>query len=64
MYEISIIEKLFRMNQWNPADGEDYEYAKKAILAILKEQKVPLSRIRTLFVGILNEIEDKNPITF
>ena len=51
-----------RMIEWNPAEGEDIEYAKKAILAILKEQKVLLSKIRNLFSSILNTIEDENPI--
>lgn len=43
--------------------GEDIEYAKKAILAILKEQKVSLSKTRRLFNWVLREIEDENPIT-
>lgn len=45
-----------RLIEWNLELGEDVEYTKKAILAILKDQKVSLSKIRTLFNCILNEI--------
>lgn len=55
--------KIYRTREWNLELGENSEYAKKAILAILKEQKVSLSKIRCLFNDILTEIEDKNPIT-
>ena len=48
---------------WDKSLGEDYDFAKKAILIILKEQKVSLSKTRRLFHEILLEIEDKNPIT-
>lgn len=48
---------------WDKESGEDSEFAKKAILCILKEQKVSLSKTRLLFRNILEEIEDKNPIT-
>ena len=58
-----IDEKLYRTILWNPNEGEDSEFAKKAILEILKSQKVSLSKIRYLFNSILREIEDNNPIT-
>lgn len=48
---------------WNSDIGENIEDTKKAILNILKEQKVSLSKTRYLFHCILNEIEDENPIT-
>ena len=48
---------------WNKEFDEDIEKAKKAILDILKEQKVSLSKTRFLFRYILEEIEDNNPIT-
>ena len=53
-----------RKPEWNKELGEDINYAKKAILVILKEQKVSLSKARTLFNKILEEIEDLNPITY
>lgn len=53
-----------RMTEWNALTGENYEYAKKAILDILKGQKVSLSKVRCLFKDILEDIEDNNPITF
>ena len=49
--------------EWNKEMGEDIDYAKKAILSILKEQKVSLSKTITLFDKIVKEIEDNNPIT-
>lgn len=52
-----------REGHWNKEADEDIEYAKKAILSILKEQKVSLSKTRTLFHWILDDIEDNNPIT-
>ena len=58
-----IDEKLYRTILWNPNEGEDSEFAKKAILEILKSQKVSLSKVRCLFNSILKEIEDNNPIT-
>lgn len=59
MYE----EKGYRTIPWNPNEGEDGEFTKKAILEILKSQKVSLSKVRCLFDTIVKEIEDKNPIT-
>ena len=53
---------IYRIVEWNKELGEDRDYAKEAILAILKEQKVSLSKIRALFNDILREIEDNNPI--
>lgn len=47
---------------WCSESGKDFEHTKKEILNILKEQKVSLSEIRSLFHSIINEIEDKNPI--
>lgn len=58
-----INEDYYRTVPWNPNDGEDGEFAKKAILEILKSQKVSLSKVRCLFNSILKEIEDNNPIT-
>lgn len=58
-----INEDYYRTVPWNPNEGEDGEFAKKAILEILKSQKVSLSKVRCLFNSILKEIEDDNPIT-
>lgn len=58
-----IDENIYRMTEWNKELGEDREHAKKAILAILKDQKVSLSKIRALFNDILRDIEDNNPIS-
>lgn len=58
-----INEDYYRTVPWNPNEGEDGEFAKKAILEILKSQKVSLSKVRCLFNSILKEIEDNNPIT-
>ena len=44
-------------------ENEDFNHAKKAILSILKEEKVSLSKIRSLFRNILEDIEDNNPVT-
>lgn len=44
-------------------ENEDFNHVKKAILSILKEEKVSLSKIRGLFRNILEDIEDNNPIT-
>ena len=54
---------LYRIIEWNPNEGEDADMTKKAILAIIKSQKVSLSKVRCLFNSILKEIEDNNPIT-
>lgn len=53
----------YRMTEWDKDSGEDIDYAKKAILAILKDQKVSLSKTRTLFNRILQDIEDNNLIS-
>lgn len=58
-----IDKNLYRTVLWNPNEDEDYEFSKKAILEILKSQKVSLSKVRYLFNSILREIEDNNPIT-
>lgn len=55
---------ISRTLQWDSNIGEDFDFAKKAILNILKDQKVSLSKTRTLFNKILEEIEDLNPITY
>ena len=55
---------IHRKLEWNKESGEDMEHTKKAILTILKDQKVSLSKIRTLFDSILIDIEDKNPINY
>lgn len=54
---------LYRTSEWNPNNEEDIVMTKKAILAILKSQKVSLSKVRCLFNLILREIEENNPIT-
>lgn len=64
MYNSVIDNNLQRETMWNPNIGEDFDYAKETILDVLKEQKVPLSKIRYLFHVILDEIEDKNPINY
>ena len=53
---------IYRIVEWNKELGEDCDYAEKAILEILKDQKVSLSKIRALFNDILRDIEDNNPI--
>lgn len=58
----NMFENNQRMTEWDSED--DYEHVKKVILNILKNEKVSLSKIRTLFNGILNDIEDRNPINF
>lgn len=52
----------YRTLPWNQNIGEDIGMAKTEILAILKTQKVSLTKIRFLFDEIITEIEDKNPI--
>ena len=54
---------IYRTVEWNKELGEDCDYAKKAILEILKDQKVSLSKVRCLFNSILKDIEDNNPIS-
>ena len=44
--------------------GTDFDHAKKAILAILKDQKVSLSEISLLFRSIIEDIEKNNPINY
>ena len=58
-----INEDYYRTVPWNQNEGEDGEFVKKAILEILKSQKVSLSKVRCLFNSILREIEDNNPVT-
>ncbi len=58
-----INENYYRTIPLDSNDEENSEFAKKAILEILKSQKVSLSKTRYLFNYILKEIEDKNPIT-
>lgn len=55
---------VHRKLEWNKELGENMEYTKKTILTILKDQKVSLSKIRTLFDSILEDIEDENPINY
>lgn len=54
---------VYRTVEWNKELGEDDDYTKKAILAILKDQKVSLSKVRCLFNSILRDIEDNNPVS-
>ena len=54
---------VYRTIEWNIELDEDRDYAKKAILSILKDQKVSLSKIRALFNDILRDIEDNNPLS-
>ena len=58
-----MFENNYRVSEWNKELGEDLEFTKKAILEILKSQKVSLSKVRCLFDCIVKEIEDNNPIT-
>lgn len=59
MYE----ENNYRTNEWNIDEGENIDTATKAILKILNENKVSLSKTRCLFDHIILKIEDENPIT-
>ena len=54
-----IDENLYRTVPWNPNKDEDVEFAKKAILEILKSQKVSLSKVRCLFNSILKDCSSK-----
>ena len=58
-----ISENCYRVQEWNKELGEDIDFTKKAILVILKDQKVSLSKVRCLFNDILRDIEDNNPVT-
>lgn len=60
MYDI---QNEIREIEWN-SEKENFEETKRAILVLLKEQKVSLSKIRRLFNSILIEIEDENPVTY
>ena len=60
MYDI---QNGIREIEWN-SEKENFEETKRAILVLLKNQKVSLSKIRKLFNSILIEIEDENPITY
>ena len=60
---LNTTQNTLREKEWNPKN-EDIDSTKKAILEILKSQKVSLSKVRLLFNCILNEIEDENPITY
>ena len=53
--------KTYKTIEWS--NGDSLEHTKKEIISILREQKVSLSRTRFLFNLILEEIEDKNPIS-
>lgn len=55
-----MIDKNYRIAEGDV--NEDFEYAKKEILSILKERKVSLSKTRRLFNCILDEGEDNNSI--
>lgn len=57
-----IDENNYRLDLWN-TEVENWDYAKKAIITILKEEKVSLSKTRHLFNSILQDIERNNPIT-
>ena len=59
-----IDENIYRTTLWDNDLGEDFDFAKKAIFAILKDQKISLSKVRHLFNVILREIEDNNPINY
>lgn len=59
-----IDENIYRTDCWNPSLGEDFDFTKKVILLILKDQKVSLSKIRHLFNVILRDIENNNPISY
>lgn len=56
--------KKCEFNQkWHSENGQNIESTKKAILDILKDQKVTLSQTEYLFDCILEEIKSNNPIT-
>lgn len=59
-----IDENIYRTVTWNTDLGENLDYTKKAILAILKDQKVSLSKVRCLFNNILKDVEDNNPVNY
>ena len=51
-----------REKEWDLEKGEDFDYAKKAILEILREQNVSLTKVRRLFHSIIDDIEDENVV--
>lgn len=57
-------ENNIRTLEWDSDNGEDIYVAKQDIINILKQHKVSISKVRYLFNKILDEIEDRNPITF
>lgn len=57
-------ENNIRTLEWDSDNGEDIYVAKQDIISILKQHKVSISKVRYLFSKILDEIEDRNPITF
>nr|DAQ94568.1 MAG TPA: hypothetical protein [Caudoviricetes sp.] len=57
-------ENNIRTLEWDSDNGEDIYVAKQDIISILKQHKVSISKVRYLFNKILDEIEDRNPITF
>ena len=48
-----------REKEWDLEKDEDFDYAKKAILEILREQNVSLAKVRRLFHSIIDDIEDE-----
>jgi len=56
-------ENVYRVREWEIDKGEDIEKAKKEVFPIINKYKIPLSKVRCLFIDILRDIEDKNIIS-
>lgn len=46
------------------SEGQNRDDIETKIISILKEHKLSLSQVRSVFNHVLVKIEDKNPITF
>ena len=57
-------ENNIRTLEWDSDNGEDIYVAKNDIISIFKKHKVSISKVRYLFNKILDETDDRNPITF
>lgn len=53
----------FVICSWDIDRGEDFYATKKAILTMLREQRVSLAKVKYLFNIILRDIEYENPIS-
>lgn len=52
---------LYRITELS--EGQNRDDIETKIISILKEQKLSLSQVRSVFNHILVKIEDKNPVT-